>query len=64
MKNISVGKITSCLSVLLSIVFFYELTIAFSSVKDLISDMSLTAFVVTIFVIPNFLGSILLSTKK
>jgi len=64
MKNISVCKITSCLSVILSIVFFYELTVAFSSIKELISDISLTAFIVTVFVILNFSVSILFLTKK
>lgn len=52
------------MSVVLSILFFYELTVAFSSIKELISDISLTAFIVTVFVILNFSVSILLLIKK
>jgi hypothetical protein len=64
MKNILANKITSCLSILLAIVFFYELINAFSGIKELFLEISPIALTVTVFVILNFLISVLLLTKK
>ncbi|WP_223607750.1 hypothetical protein [Chryseobacterium sp. OSA05B] len=64
MKNTLVYKITSCLSILLATVYFYEVVSSFEGVKELFLEISSVALVVTIFVIINLLLSILLLTKK
>lgn len=64
MKNILASKITSCLSLLLAMVYLYELMSYFGGVKKLFREINLAALIFTIFVIFNFLLSILLLTKK
>ena len=64
MKNTLANKITSCLSILLMMVYLYELMSSFEGIKKLFLEISPVALVVTIFVIINLLLSILLLTKK
>lgn len=64
MKSTLACKITSCLSLFLTMVYLYELGSYFKDVKELFLEISSTAFIVTILVLFNFLLSVLLLTKK
>ncbi|WP_131401703.1 hypothetical protein [Chryseobacterium sp. JM1] len=64
MKNTLANKITSCLSILLVMVYLCELMSSFEGIKKIFLEISLVALLVTIFVIINLLLSILLLTKK